>query len=873
MPPSNAYRALWMTGAAAGLAGALSGCVSYPLMAVGGAKNGPGGGAAPATVSTRSIGAQDATSATVFQVPTAAQAAAFRRPPGPPPSAEQIAALLPNEPVGASLPPQAVPQFLHTVFTDVLKLPYVLGPDVGARTEVITVGASPTLGKREFLRLLASALQSYGLNLTIRDGTVLVQEGDLAANPLAAVVRSRSGADTPMGSRNVVQFFQLVALKAATVQPLVQDVISRMGGVRIVVDQDANTLIISGPGRNVAAAVDVLHSLDQPAFAGARAARFGPVFWSAADFATALSSAMSAEGYVSSTDPSAPKSVLILPMSATNQVLAFAADQATMDRVQFWAKQIDQASSLGNQQQTFVYEVRNTSAAALGTILQQSYSQPSSTTNPANQSPAQVLAGLFGQNGNRGGGAGGGGFGGGGGGGGGFNNATGTSAGAATSPLSSVTSYLPTQQAGANRNTTTTGANVNNPQRPGAPTTVNPGQITVDDVGNRILFTGSAPQFAQLRGLMQQLDTPSRQVLVEVTVAEVTLNDQTNAGLQWFFSQSGSNGTVLTGGTTPYTPTGSTVTNAGITLGTQGLNLNFSQKGSNLQAVFNAFASNNKINVLSRPRLVARSGAEAQIQVGADVPIITSQTASTTVTTAGTSDILQSVQYRQTGVILDLVPIIYGDDRVDIQVYQEVSSEQNNDSSTINSPIFNDRVITTTLSLADGATAVMGGMMQDQYNKTNTGVPFVKDVPVLGEAFRNDSVTGAKTELVVLITPYIIRDTDEMSSMSEQVSGEMNKAFRTAAAGSYTLTALSVSHNLGLGTPDAVIDTVATGLKRPAPKLAPASPLPPAPPAPQPAAALAPADPPPAPPTPPHYGHRRRPPPQDPPADASATGQ
>ena len=311
----------------------------------------------------------------------------------------------------------------------------------------------------------------------------------------------------------------------------------------------------------------------------------------------------------------------------------------------------------------------------------------------------------------------------------------------------------------------------------GSPGVFMGGRVIVDQPGNRILFTGTAEDFTELRKLLIALDTPQKQVLVEVTIAEVTLTDQTNLGLEWFFNHSMSNG-VLTGGTLN-----------GLGIGTSGLNLNYTAawNGLSIQAAFNAFASNNKVNILSRPRLVARSGSEANIQVGTDVPIITSQANSPT-QQQGNTQILQTIQYRQTGTILHIKPVIYGDNRVDLVITQEVSSQQANTNAAVPSPTILDRNLTTQLSLADGATAVLGGLMDDDYTKGNSGIPGLKDIPILGAATRTDTVSGNKTELVMLVTPYILQEGDDMSHWAGRYSAEMNAAFRVGRGWSYTLT-------------------------------------------------------------------------------------
>jgi general secretion pathway protein D len=334
------------------------------------------------------------------------------------------------------------------------------------------------------------------------------------------------------------------------------------------------------------------------------------------------------------------------------------------------------------------------------------------------------------------------------------------------------------------------------------------GLTKVDDAGNRILFTGSAPQFAQLRNLLQKLDVPAREVLVEVTVAEVTLTDETRAGLEFFLNAS-YQGNPLSGGTgsfpapgAPFAGSGAGQAGTGLGLGTAGATFNFA--GADLRAAFNAFASNNKVNVLSRPNLVVKSGYQGQIQVGDEVPIITSQRAANT-TTGGNTDTLQTVSYRPTGVLLNVTPIIYGDDRVDLTIQQEVSDVTDNPNAAISSPIISSRTITTTLSLADGRSAILGGLMSDSFGKSNRGVPFIKDIPLLGQAFRTDVVSGRKTELVVLITPLIIRNTDDMSNLTGQITNDINRAFQIGRGGSYTLTPYPLGGAIGINPPSGAV--------------------------------------------------------------------
>lgn len=310
------------------------------------------------------------------------------------------------------------------------------------------------------------------------------------------------------------------------------------------------------------------------------------------------------------------------------------------------------------------------------------------------------------------------------------------------------------------------------------------GRLIVDSGRNRILFTGTASDYAQLYSLLEQLDTPAPQVVVEVIIAEVTLTDETRIGVELFGRETRGDG-VVSGGT-----------QGGLGIGADGATLTFI--GPDLRAVFNAFASNSRVNILSRPRLVTRSGGQARIQVGTDVPIITSQRATGVQANPGTTDILQSVQYRQTGVILDIEPVVYGD-RVDVTITQEISEVGDPPNTAIASPTILNRSLTTQIELGDGWTGVIGGLISNSFSKGNTGIPFLKDIPIVGTAFQTNSVTGTRTELLVLVTPTIVRNNDEMSDLVDRYSADMNSAFRTGRGYSYTLTPFSFQGIPGVG--------------------------------------------------------------------------
>lgn len=311
------------------------------------------------------------------------------------------------------------------------------------------------------------------------------------------------------------------------------------------------------------------------------------------------------------------------------------------------------------------------------------------------------------------------------------------------------------------------------------------GSLMVDTIGNKILFAGTYRKYQEVHELLNKLDVRPKQVLIQAEVAEVSLNDETHYGLEFYFEQH-THETTAVGGT-----------KGGLGLAKTGFSYIFS--GKDIGATFQAYASNNKVNLLSRPRVFVRSGSEASVQVGSDVPIIT-QVASTNIQNNGQSAILEQITYRQTGTILRIKPVVYGD-RVDLQVNQEISAQQPDAVAAINSPVILKRSLQTTLSLQEGDTALLGGLIEDQYTKGNGGVPLMKDIPLLGQAFRADTVTGGKVDLVLLLTPYIVDDSNDMTDITNAFDADMNRAFLIGRSYSYTLLPWSVGRNIGGSVP------------------------------------------------------------------------
>lgn len=290
------------------------------------------------------------------------------------------------------------------------------------------------------------------------------------------------------------------------------------------------------------------------------------------------------------------------------------------------------------------------------------------------------------------------------------------------------------------------------------------GQLAIDPVRNVIVFQGDAQRWRAIQSILTRLDQPARQVVIEVTIAEVTLTDEFSHGVEWALRNINVGGmsgpvTALSGASTP----------AGALTWTA-----LSSSGQ-VRAALNLFAKDSRVTILSTPRILVKSGEIASIDVGTEVPIVTSQATAADLPSGGSnSSILQSIQYRKTGTLLEIGAVVHSGKRVDLKVSQEVSEATVTDTSDISSPSILSRKLQTSLSLSDGESTLLGGLISTTRSDGKTKVPLLGDIPLLGRAFQNRTRSGTRTELLMLITPYVVEDADQTRAITEAVRTRMD---------------------------------------------------------------------------------------------------
>jgi general secretion pathway protein D len=283
---------------------------------------------------------------------------------------------------------------------------------------------------------------------------------------------------------------------------------------------------------------------------------------------------------------------------------------------------------------------------------------------------------------------------------------------------------------------------------------------------NTVLIQGTPQEYEQVLGLLRQLDIPPRQVLIEAKIYEVDLSGAFAAGVTAYLEKkdsgaSGAAGRILNAASGA----------GGVVLTTGALVL----RSHELLAAITASETKSHTRVISAPSIIATDSIGASLNVGEQVPTLTSQAVGG-VTQGGNSLFTNTVANQSTGVTLSILARINSSGIVTMVINQTVSSPQAPAaSSQIQSPSFQNRSFQTQVTVQDGDTVAIGGIIQESNLQSSAGVPFLHKLPLVGSLFGAQSVTKSRTELVVFLTPRVIYDTNQMAEATDEIRGSMKR--------------------------------------------------------------------------------------------------
>jgi general secretion pathway protein D len=291
-------------------------------------------------------------------------------------------------------------------------------------------------------------------------------------------------------------------------------------------------------------------------------------------------------------------------------------------------------------------------------------------------------------------------------------------------------------------------------------------RIVPNPVNNALLIYATPAEYSVVEGMLRKIDIIPLQVLIEATIAEVDLDNALQYGVQFFFKTDHFAETLG-----PVAPEGpfSQPSLAGPLAYPSDTPYFVLSKSPNF--ALTALAAVTKVKVLSAPQVMVLDNQPASLQVGQQVPVLTGTSTSTI------TGVTNSVNYVETGVIMQVTPRVNSGGLVTLEIAQEVSNVATAAENTVEgSPTFNDQVFRTQVAVQDGQTVGMAGLISDNASIGNSGIPILKDIPVLGTLFSTQSNSRARTELLVLITPHVVHDQRDARALTEDLRSQLSNA-------------------------------------------------------------------------------------------------
>ncbi|RKT25553.1 general secretion pathway protein D [Paraburkholderia sp. RAU2J] len=628
----------------------------------------------------------------------------------------------------------------------------IVDPRVKGQLNLVSENSVP---EDQALKTLQSALRMQGFALVQDHGVLkVVPEADAKLQGVPTYV---GNAPVARGDQVVTQVFVLKNESANNLLPVLRPLISPNNTVAAYPAN--NTIVVTDYADNVRRIAQIIAGVDT---AAGQAVAVVPLRNGNAIDIAAQMTKMLDPGAIGSTDATLKVSVTADPR--TNSLMIRASNGGRLATAKELAKQLDMPTTMpGNMH---VVALRNADATRLAKTLRGMLGKGGDSGSSSGSGEANSF--------NQGGG--GGGFSGG--------NSTGTSG---TPPLpsgglnsSSMSSPLTGSGSGGN-NASGSGSLLGGDKEKGEDNQAG-GMIQADSATNSLIITAAEPVYRNLRAVIDQLDARRPQVYIEALIVELNSNTSGNLGIQWQIAnnsvfagtnlQTGSSNSIinLTAAAAAAGTTGGLATALGNGALQQGLNVGWIHNIFGVQglgALLQALSQNADANVLSTPNLITLDNEEAKIVVGTNVPIQTGSYSN--LTSGATSAAFNTFDRVDVGLTLHVKPQITDGGILKLQLYTEDSAIVNGTTNAVTNPSgpqFTKRSIQSTVLADNGEIIVLGGLMQDNYQVSNSKVPLLGDIPWLGQLFRSEQKTREKTNLMVFLRPVIINDRDTAQAVT-----------------------------------------------------------------------------------------------------------
>jgi general secretion pathway protein D len=608
------------------------------------------------------------------------------------------------------------------VMAEIMKITYIIDPKVKG---VVNIHTSGQISSQNLFPIFQSILRLNGATAVHKDGVYeIVPLSDAKKLSISPSVAQESGRPS-FEEKYTIQIVSLKYIPVAEVSKMIKPFLS--DGADIVEHPPHNILIIGDVASNVKKSVDIIGLFDIDIFTDLRV-RIYPILNSdVTEIAKEMERIFSS--FEVSTKSGRGVGITFTPVSRINSLLVVSSIPNIFEKVEGWLRELDKVPAEGGRYGVFVYYVQNAKAKDLAEVLKEIFMTTKEKKADYKEKVTEQPAFPKG-----------------------------------VKPPPTSPSTPPSKEEG---------------------TAIPEGEINivVDETTNSLVIRAFARDYKNILETVKKLDLYPKQVLIEVLLAEITLDDTNKFGIEWarFIDKAGVH--TIGFGTTPGSPPIDPYTAAtALPLpGAGTLRYSIIKESERLSAAIKLAATENRLKIVSSPHLLASNNKEAKMQVGKAQPVLTSTYAYGSTTTSGTvvsstttpsTGLIEgTIEYKDIGIILTVTPRVSDGGLITLELQIE-KSDVNTDALPLgnlqNVPVFTKKTAKTILSVNEAQTIVIGGLIEDTKDVKKSGIPLLSKIPIIGALFGSQEYTFSKTELVLLMTPHIITDHIQSKNVTEE---------------------------------------------------------------------------------------------------------
>lgn len=596
-------------------------------------------------------------------------------------------------------------EITHTVFKDILKVNYMIDPRIKGR---ITFMTTKPIAKSDVLPVISTIFRVNAVTiLEENDIYRIVPTSEITKEPVD-INFGRSSEEVRLTGLSRIQIVPINFIPVSDMITILKPFLTQNATITEIPGK--NFIMIADVDENIKRILAIVEAFDDNVFEDVRVELF--VFKNL-DVEDAVGDLQQTLPLFSMTTRESLK-VKYLAIDRLNALLVVTPNEEYMDHIRAWIKVVDNIFE-DARPKVYVYPLQNSKADHVVEILNQILSGSSSGSKKSSSKKK-------------------------------------------TSSKSSSKKSSPNKSSSTKQPTSLPTANVSASDFVSSAT-----KFYYDDVNNTIIILALPKDYLFIKEMIAKIDVIPRQVLIEAMVVEVTLDDSLSYGVQWFLDTNFKlwDNNKYSGYVTS-SPVGGGSFSTENPFNSAGLSIALLDSSEQLRAMLQALATTTALNVISTPHVLVSDNQEAKINVGTQVPIIKSSTP-----VEGTNSPQTIYEYKDTGVTLRVKPQINKSGLVTLEIFQEVSDVQQSSGSTAENPPIYTRNAETKMVVQDGKSIVIAGLIKNKMDTSNSGVPLLKDIPVLGHLFQYNARVKSRTELLIIITPHVVhsrQDADRLTS-------------------------------------------------------------------------------------------------------------